>query len=184
MRVLGIDASTKKLAWAIVEDGKLVEYGEVFFKEIHHNSKLHASRKQLEDFIPLLGHIDYIGFEQAIKVTSVSTMIQLAEMFGVAKSVLLGLGCKLVEFTPQAWGSAIGNPAIAGEKKRAILQAHPELKTRNQQSKFIREYRKNVTLDYVEKRTGIRMPNDDLGDATAISFVCYDKLSAMSSLEN
>ena len=180
MRVMGVDANTAKASWAIVNDGVLESYGEIYFRETSFNGKLKMARKQLEDILPLFGKLDYIGFEKAVRVNSVDTMIKLAEIFGVIKSVLLDANAILVEVTPQAWGSAIGNPAISGEKRRDLLAGHPELKTRSQQTSFVRKHRKEVTLKYVEKRSEVRMPNDDLGDATAIAFVVYDKVSGLN----
>lgn len=180
MRVLGVDANSSKVAWAIVNDGELESYGEIFFREASFNGKLYAARRQLEDIVPLFGEIDYIGFEQAVRVNSVATMIMLAEMFGVIKSCLLSLKATLVEISAPSWGAAIGNPSISGIKRRELLALHPELKTKSQQSNFIRKYRKQLTLDYVERRTGVVMPNDDLGDATAIAYVIYDKTEELN----
>lgn len=180
MRSLGIDSNSKKIAWVIVEDGELHSYGEVFFKDAYFNKRLGSARKQLEDVAPVLfENIDYIGFERAVKVNSASTVIMLAEMFGVIKSVLADVDATLVEVTPIAWQAWCGNPNITGEKRRELIASHPELKTKTQISTFIRNYRKNVTLDFVEKKTGVRMPNDDLSDAAGIAFYIDNKMREM-----
>lgn len=177
MRSLGIDSNSKKIAWVIVEDGVLHSYGEIFFKDTYFNKRLGSARKLLEDAVPLLfNDIDYIGFERAIKVNSASTVIMLAEMFGVIKSVLTDIEATLVEVTPIAWQTWCGNPNITGEKRRELISSHPELKTKTQVSAFIRNYRKNVTLDFIERKTGIRMPNDDLSDAAGIAFFIDNKM--------
>lgn len=176
MRVLGIDASSKKLAWAIITDGKLEGYGEIYFSEVGFNQRLARARQKLEDSLHIFGKVDYIAFEKAVKVRSASTVIVLAEMFGVVKSVLMDLGAPLVEMTPLFWQSKIGNPNLIGEAKREWLRAHPELKTKSQIQAGIRKYRKQVTMDFIEGKTGIKMDNDDLSDATAIALVAYDKM--------
>lgn len=176
MRVLGVDSNTNKIAWAIVKDGTLEAYGEIYFKETLFNNRLLVARRQLEDSVPLFGEVDYIGFEKAVRVNSVDTMIKLAEMFGVIKSVLMELKGTLVEVTPLAWQTWAGNPVIKDEKKRELVSKHPELKTRSQINNFVRAHRKQKTIDFVEKETGIKMQNDDLGDAAAISLFIYNKM--------
>lgn len=173
---MGIDANTNKMSWAIVTDGSLEAYGEVYFREVSFNGKLKMARKQLEDILPIFGTLDYIGFEKAVRVNSIDTMIKLAEMFGVVKSTLLDLDAKLVEITPVSWQTHIGNPLLRADAKRELVEKHPELKTKSQRDTFIRKYRKNKTLEYVEKKTGVKMPNDDLGDATGIAFTIYEKM--------
>ena len=179
MRILGIDASSKKIAWSIINEGVLESYGEIFLSEVGGNHRLAATRRKLEDGLHIFGKIDYIAFEKAVRVRSAATVIVLAEMFGVVKSVLMDLGAPMVEMEPLVWQSAIGNPNITGVKKREWLAAHPQFKTKSQIQRGIREYRKQLTLDYVEKVTGVKMSNDDLGDATAIGLVGYQKMKEL-----
>lgn len=179
-RCLGVDASTKKFAWAIINDGELEQYGELFFRETVFHKRLAEARKQVEDLLPLLGEIDYIAFERAVMVRSTDTAIKMAEMFGVILSVLVDLKSKLVEVTPVAWQSWAGNPVISGKKKLELLDLHPELKSKSQIQQFIRSYRKQKTLDFVEKETGIKMANDDLGDATAIALFIQSKVESIA----
>lgn len=180
-RFLGVDASTKKFAWAIVNDGELEEYGEIFFRETVFHKRLSEARKQVEDLLPLLGTVDYIAFERAVMVRSTDTAIKMAEMFGVILSVLVDLKSKLVETSPVAWQSWAGNPVISGKKKLELLDQHPELKSKSQQQTFIRQYRKQKTIDFVEKETGVKMVNDDLGDAACIALFIQSKVEDINA---
>ena len=180
MRVLGLDCSSKSAAWAIINDGELEAYGEILFVEANFNKRLQNMRKKLEDSMHVFGEIDYIGFEKAVKVRSVTTVIVLAEAFGVIKSVLMELDAPLVEVTPLAWQSYIGNPNLAGEAKKEFLDSRPELKTTSQKQKAIREYRKNKTMDFVEDKTGVRMANDNLSDACSIGLYVYEKMKELN----
>lgn len=181
MRIISVDCSSKKLSFTILEDGQLESYGEIYFKDAAEHIRLMNTRKQLEDILPLLGRFDYCVFEAAVNVRSVKTMIVLAKAFGVAVSVLAEQADKLVEITPIAWQSAIGNPNVKPEERRELLAKHPELKSKSQQQNFLRNYRKNRTMDYVEKRFGIRMENNDLSDSAGIGAFWHDKIKAMEA---
>jgi hypothetical protein len=184
MRVLGVDCSTRSLAFSIIKDGELEAYGEIYFRETTPNARLYAMRKQLEDLVTIFGEIDYVGFEQAVKVVSVTTMIALAESFGVAKSVLMELGAKLVEVTPLAWQSYIGNPNLSAAGREKFYEDHPEFKTKSQRSSAIRQYRKNKTIDFMEEKTGVRVISDNISDSYGIAFYVNDNLEKIQEKLN
>lgn len=177
MRVLGIDCSTKKLAYVIVKDGEIETFGEVYFTEESFHKRLGQAQKIIQDMIPMFGKIDIMAFEKAIKAKSVDTALKMSYMFGAVLSSLSDLdGALTVEVQPLVWQNWAGNKNILGNERRELLAKHPELKTKSQISTFIRKYRKQRTLNFVEKKTGIMMENDDLGDAACISLYAFETM--------
>lgn len=177
-RVLGIDCSTKKMSWVIVHDDGIEKYDEIFFEGTNFIDRYKDVRLKVLAEIEkgTFDEVDYICFEKAVMVRSADVALKLAGVFAVALSCLADLPAKLIEVQPTVWQSAIGNPIIRGEAKQKLLRAHSELKTKSKQQAFVRNYRKQVTINYVKKRSGVEMSNDDLGDAAGLAYFCYDKM--------
>lgn len=184
MRIMGVDCSTQKMSWVIVDElGKVQDYGEVFFTGSNFIKRYQDIRKKVMDAIPEFGDLDYIAFEKAIMARNQDVALKLAGSFAVALSCLAEIDAQAVEVAPTTWQTAIGNPVIRADTKKKLLAMHSELKTKSKQQAFIRNYRKQKTLDYVENRTGIKMPNDDLGDAAGIALFMLDKVDLIETEE-
>ena len=175
MKLMGIDCSTNSLAFGIIEDGDLIEYGEFFFEGADLYKRLLDARLKCEAVADMF-KVDFVVFEQAVMVNNKSVVIKLANMFGVVMSVILEGGAKVVEVSPIPWQTHIGNPVIKGKEKTALLMNHPEIKTRSQTASFIRNYRKNITKKFVFDNYGVDAANDNVSDAIAIASFGYDKL--------
>lgn len=177
-RVLGIDCSTKKLSWTIVKDGGVEAYDEIYFEGVNFVKRYKDVRQKVMAEVKkgTFDNIDYIGFEKAVMVRSADVALKLAGVFAISISCLGELDVKMVEIPPLTWQNAIGNPVLRGESKKKLLAANSQLKTKAAQQKFVREFRKQVTINYVEKRSGVVMPNDDLGDSAGIAYFLYDRL--------
>lgn len=174
-RVLGIDASTKSLAFAILEDGVLVEYGQYFFDGTNIYKRCTDAMLKTQAVLTTLD-ADYIVFERAVMVRSTSVALNMAKSFGAILAVLGQTGATIVEVEPIAWQSYIGNPILRGAEKDKVLAEHKELKTKSQISKFTREYRKKRTMQWVEKMYGVKVETDDISDAIGLAYFGYDKL--------
>ncbi|QLF83341.1 RuvC-like resolvase [Rhodococcus phage NiceHouse] len=171
---MGIDCSTNSLAYGVVEDGKLITHGEIMFygKDIH--ARLVDARKKTEANIALFD-VDFIVWEQAVMVRSIAVAIKMAEVFGAVKSVILE-GSAVHQFTPIQWQEAIGNPVIKGNARKLWAAKRPELKTKSQIDTAVRKYRKQITMDWVEKNYGLKAANDNISDAVAIAHVGHLRL--------
>lgn len=174
-RVLGIDASTKSLAFAILEDGVLVEYGQFFFDGVNIYKRCTDAMIKTQAMLDTL-QADYVVFERAVLVRSTSVALNMAKSFGAILAVLGQTGATIVEVEPIAWQSYIGNPILRGAEKNKVLAEHKELKTKSQISKFVREYRKNRTMDWAEKTYGVRAETDDISDAIGLAYFGHEKL--------
>lgn len=185
MRVMGVDCSTQKMSWAIVnEHGKIDDYGEIFFSGSNFIKRYQDIREKVMASLDDFGDLDYIAFEKAIMARNQDVALKLAGSFAVALSCLSEIDAQAVEVAPTTWQTAIGNPVIRAEGKRQLLAMHTELKTKSKQQAFVRNYRKQKTIDYVENRTGIKMPNDDLGDAAGIALFMLDKVEDLHKTQD
>ena len=176
MKLLSVDCSTNSFAYGILNDGELEEYGEIFFTGSEIHKRLVDARLKMEALLPdfQTKGIDYIVFEDVVTVRSVKTAASMAKMFGTVLSVILELDAKLVLVEPLKWQTAIGVQSPRGKARTDLVKGHPELKTKNQIDKFIREYRKQKIIEYVEDRAGIVPDNDNVSDGIAIGYWAYD----------
>lgn len=168
-KYLGIDASSKSIAFGLIEDDKLLSFGEIFFRSNTFDKRLGESRVLTQAFLPIFNQADYIVFERAVMVVNREVALKLAQMFGAMKSVLVYADARLVEAPPMAWQQSIGNPTIRGRNKTEMLKLHPEWKNRSQQDKGIREFRKNKTREIVAEKFGEWIGSDNITDAIGLA---------------
>lgn len=182
---MGVDCSTQKMSWVIVdENAKVVDYGEIFFEGSNFIKRYQNIRTKVMAELDTFEGVEYIAFEKAIMARNQDVALKLAGSFAVALSCLAEVDAQAVEVAPTTWQTAIGNPVIRADSKKKLLAMHSELKTASKQNAFIRNYRKQKTIDYVEGRTGIKMPNDDLGDAAGLALFMLDKVEYINDTEN
>lgn len=176
MKVLGIDWSSKSCAYAVIENGALINNGELFFNGTNIFDSLTNARQILTDefTLALEDDLDYIGIEKPVKVVSMSTAITLSHYFGVIASFLGDTKTPKIIVSPLSWQSYIGNPNIVGELKSEWLQQHPECKTKSQVSTGIRKYRKAKTIQWVKDNYNIDVNNDNESDAIGIASFVYN----------
>lgn len=169
MRYIGIDASTKSIAWGLIEDNELLAYGEIFLMGATFELRLREARMKTLAFMEEWDKADYIVFERAIIGPNREVALKLAQIFGVIKSCLADSTARLVEAPPMTWQESIGNPVFRGKARIEFLKLHPEWKTKTQRSAGVREYRKNRTREIVEERYGVLIESDNITDSVGLA---------------
>ncbi|AWN04453.1 RuvC-like resolvase [Rhodococcus phage Grayson] len=176
MRILSVDCSTNSFAYGVIVDGKVESYGEIFFVGSELNYRLKDARLKMEaligDFQAM--DIDYIAFEDVVMVKSVRTASSMAKMFGVAISILMDIGPKIILVPPLKWQESIGVTSPRGNARKELIAERTELKTKSQIDKYIRELRKQKIMDYVEEKSGVVTTSDNISDSIAIGYWCYE----------
>ena len=176
-RVIGIDASTNSLAFAIFEGETPIQCGEIKFKGSSVFERLKDAKrktKALVDAGVLVG--DYIVIESAIMVRNVQTAIDLAYVYGAILGEL-GMATKQLEkVAPISWQSGIGNPNLKTAEKAAIQAEFPGKSKSWYQNKG-REIRKGRTLAIARQYFAIADGSDNVGDAVGIALFASRKLS-------
>lgn len=168
-RVIGIDASTNSLAFAVFEDEKPVVCGEIKFYGATVFERLKDAKRKTRALVEagiLKG--DYIAIESAIMVRNVQTAIDLAYVYGAILGEL-GMATKQLEkVAPISWQSGIGNPNLKAPEKQAIQAEFPGKSKSWYQNKG-RAIRKARTLAIARNYFDIADDSDNVGDAVGVA---------------
>lgn len=183
VRALGIDCSTKSLAYACFEGDKPLYCGEIFFEGSTVFKRLKDARVKTQalldspDFMGYDGfRADYVAIEAAIAVKNVKTAILLAYVYGAVMSVLMQNGADVVEVPPITWQSYIGNPNLKKFEKDKIKEENPGKSASWYQNKG-RLFRKQRTLDFARQFFTIESGSDNIGDAVGVAYYAANKLT-------
>lgn len=168
-RVIGIDASTNSLAFAIFEGETPIRVGEVTFKGSTVFERLKDAKRKTRALVQAgVLDADYIAIESAIMVRNVQTAIDLAYVYGAILGELGEAAPNLEKVAPISWQSSIGNPNLKKAEKDAIQSEFPGKSKSWYQNKG-REIRKARTLAIARNYFTIPNGSDNMGDAVGIA---------------
>lgn len=174
--VIGIDASTHSLAFAVIDNGVLIKHGEITLSGQSFYDRLIDCRRKSDQILHPID-VDYIAIEKAIMVRSTDTALKLGMIVGIVISSLASVSTEVEEVAPISWQSYIGNPSIAGGKKKAIISQYPD-KSSSWINNHIREMRKQKTIAWAEKRYNKKINSDNVADAIGIAtYVAEQRIS-------
>jgi Holliday junction resolvasome RuvABC endonuclease subunit len=176
-RVIGIDASTNSLAFAIFEDGKPVRCGEFKFKGSTVFERLkHA--KHITRALVAEGTLqaDYVAIESAIFVSNIQTGIDLAYVYGAIIGELMESNPQVHKVAPITWQTAIGNPNLKKAEKDLIKADNPG-KSASWYQNTGRKLRKQRTLEIARKHFTIADGSDNVGDAVGLALYTSSALT-------
>ena len=176
---ISVDASTQSLAFAIWTYD-LTAWGKIRFKHdsksIYDKAGVIGKRsgasvsKLIEEY-----KIKRMVIEKPIFANSPMTASNLALAQGalVGASIFAGLQeVKGVE--PITWAAHIGNANLKKAEKDQIKLDNPNASA-NQLKVLQRDFRKQRTMNYVNKRFSLDIRDNDIGDAIAIGAYALDK---------
>ncbi|AXH66841.1 RuvC-like resolvase [Streptomyces phage StarPlatinum] len=167
-KVMGIDCSTKSIAFTIFDGENFYRCGEVNFNgETVFDRTYDAHVKTLalfEEFTP-----DFVAIEAAIMVRSTSVAIKMAYVFGAVIAALLKNGAKVIEVPPMSWQSFIGNKILTKAEKDAIKAEFPGKSASWYQNKG-RQIRKQRTITFAKEKFGIELESDNVADSLGIGW--------------
>lgn len=168
-RVIGLDLSTKSLAFAIFDNEKPIKCGEIVFVGSTVFDRLKDARKKVRATVESgVFDADYIAIEAAIMVRNVQTAIDLAYVYGAILGELSDASENLEKVAPITWQSAIGNPNLKKAEKEQIQKDFPGKSKSWYQNKG-REIRKQRTLSIAREYFEIENNSDNVGDAVGIA---------------
>lgn len=171
--VLGIDASTKSVAFCLYGKDGPVHWGELNYQGSTVFERLADGQKKVIALSELF-KADMVVIESAVFVQNKKTVIQLAYSFGAVLAGIVSTGTVVNELSPTEWQFAIGNKVLNKEEKSAVQEEFPG-KSKTWYSGKYREIRKARTVQWVEDSYGILVESDDVSDAIAIAHVGYEK---------
>lgn len=176
-RIIGIDASTNSLAFAIFENDKPVQCGEVVFKGSTVFERLKDAKQKTRALVKqgtLKG--DYVVIESAIMVRNVQTAIDLAYVYGAIIGELMANNPQVHKVAPITWQSGIGNPLLKAHEKAEIQKKNPG-KSKSWYLTKGREFRKRRTLEIARRYFVIKGNSDNVGDAVGLALYASQTLT-------
>lgn len=168
-RVIGLDCSTKSLAFAVFDGGKPWWCGEITFEGSTPFERLLDAKRKVRNLVEsgmLRG--DYIAMEAAIYANNMQTAIKLAYVYGAVLGELMENNPVVVEKAPISWQTAIGNPNLTKQEKERIKNENPGKSDSWYKSRG-REMRKHRTLDIARQHFNISSGSDNVGDAVGVA---------------
>lgn len=177
-KIIGIDASTKSLAFCVFYNRKPVKWGKILFE----GSDVYERIKDAHPKVAALAaefDADFVCLEGAILANNknVKVTIDLSLMYGSILSVLLAGRAKVVQVTPMVWQNFIGNKAFTPVETANMKKDFPG-KSTSWYSNKKREIRKQRTMDFFNaKWPHMNLTDNDVGDAAGIAYHSYYDLT-------
>ena len=100
--VLGIDASTRSIAFCLFKDNVPIKWGEVYFDGADVYERILDARNKVREIIKEIPS-DFVAIEAAVMVRSANTGLKMAYIFGAMMGELISDGRKVVEVHPITW---------------------------------------------------------------------------------
>lgn len=171
--VLGVDASTRSIAFCLFDEKRVVKYGEVEFEGDDVYSRILDAKKKVASIARLVPS-DFVAIEAAVMVRSANTGLKMAYIFGAIMGELIADGRQVYEVHPLTWQSFIGNKNFTKAQKLEVQNKYPD-KSINWYKSKVRELRKQKTIDFC-KGLGVFVESDNVADACGIGWYAANNL--------
>lgn len=170
-KIMGIDPSTKKMAFILVQNFTPVQSAYVDLGEGDIYERLLKLRKYYPALIELWNP-DFVCIEQAIFIQNPETSRKIAYCVGVVAAETMIKGIKFEDVAPSSWKSYLGVKPVTAVWKKEILATLGDKDGKRE----IQKIRKGQT----QKILGERFPDfdwsdEDISDACGIALYAYSK---------
>jgi Holliday junction resolvasome RuvABC endonuclease subunit len=178
-RIIGIDASTHSIAFAIFEKGKPLQCGEIELKGHSLYDRLYDGKKKVQALVSagvLVG--DLVAIEAAWTGNNPRTGLDLSLMYGAIIGELMVSSPDIHRVAPITWQSHIGNPNLKKHEKEKIANdLHSTSPSKSALQVAGREFRKQRTLKFARKYFDIPSGSDNIGDAVGVAIYAQEVLT-------
>jgi len=175
-RILGVDASTNSFAFCIIENDKVIKYGEVIFEGSDVYERILDAKRKIAALSNMgVFDVDFMAIEAAVMVKSANTGLKMAYVFGTIIGEILSDNIEVVEVHPISWQSFIGNKNFTKAQKEAVKKQNPG-RSENWIKNKIREMRKNITNNFAKKH-GVTTNSDNVSDSFGIAWYAAHKIA-------
>jgi hypothetical protein len=166
-RFMCLDTSTKSAAFAVMDCGKLEQYGIINFNGSNIYQKVADISRKFGGLVEKIG-VDTVVIESTFFAQNPKTSTNLA----LAQGAILGAACsggvnKIGGVVPIVWQRGIGNPPLTRIEKEDLVRQFPD-KTKSWYKNKPRAVRKQRTIDIINKRFDISVTDDNIADACGI----------------
>lgn len=177
-RFVSIDASTQSMAFSLVENGRVVEYGKIKYEGANLDEKINDIARKTHAFF-LSYKIDTVVIEDTIYINSPQTVTTLSKCHGALLAAAYLAGVKhTYKVSPIAWQSHIGTRLLNQSERMKIKKDNPGKSASWYKSKE-RSIRKQKTINTVNDKFGFSIKDDDIADACGLaifSVECWPKV--------
>lgn len=172
--VLGLDTSTNSMAFALIKDDKLINFGKINFYGSDIYERLADANKKTRAFADQY-EFDFVCSEASVAVRSVQIAIKMAMVNGVILANLSYNGAKITTVAPLSWQKGISNSLYSKMEKLQIKKENPG-KTPSWLANEIRKRRKQYTIDFVNDLYNINVTDNDVADAIGIAYWAMENI--------
>ena len=171
MNVITFDLNTKYAAYALFIDGEYSECGRVVYQGVG-DTKIASVTEQLVKYFG--GYdIDVMIYESAYVGVNPNVAKELSKVVGAVLGAFYCLGVRsFLSVPPITWQTHIGVGKTSRPKHLALRNTYPDKSTSWIKNRD-RENRKQLIIDYVNKRFGTEHTMSTNDEADAIGIGCY-----------
>jgi Holliday junction resolvasome RuvABC endonuclease subunit len=177
-RVMGIDCSTKSLAFCIFYNRRPVKWGKILFEGETVFDRLKDASQKVQAMMHEFD-VDFIAMEGAILANNknVRVTIDLSLVYGAVLAQLLYGRAKVIHVSPLEWQNAIGNKVFSRAETAQMKLDFPG-KSASWYTGKKRSIRKQRTMDFINGKWPVmNITDDDVGDSCAIAYYAYNSLT-------
>jgi hypothetical protein len=167
-RFVSIDANTTSIAIAVWDNDLLVSIGKIIWEGKTNYEKVADGSKKLYAFFQTIDSIDTAVIEHTVFMNSPKTAADLALVQGAILGAMSLAGVKTIKsINPIAWQTFIKNGRLTTPEKQVIRNEFPGKSDAWYKNKE-REFRKQRTIDFMNKRYNRSVTDNDIADAIGI----------------
>lgn len=168
-RIVGIDPSTQKMAFVLVEKGEPISRATIDMGA----GDIYDRLLRLRKFYPALLRLwkpDFVQIEQAIFVQNPETSRKIAYAVGIIAAETKFNGVEFTDVAPASWKAYLGvKPLTKSWKQRIIIELGEK-----EGRKEINRLRKSQTIDILTSRfPHFDWSDSDIADAAAIGLFAF-----------
>lgn len=176
-KIIGIDASTNSLAFAVFDKKKPVQCGEIQFVGSTLYDRLYDAKTKVASLVASGVLVaDLIAIESAWTGNNPRTGLDLSLVYGAIIGELMVCSPDIHRVAPITWQTHIGNPNLKKAEKEQIANANPGA-SKSALQVLGREFRKQRTLDFSKQYFQIPSNSDNVGDAVGVAVYAMEVLT-------
>jgi hypothetical protein len=178
--ICSIDASTNNMAFAVFKKSKLDSFGKISFVGKTTYEKISDAVKKTKGLFDAYDQIDSVVIEHTIYLNSAKTAADLALVQGaMLGGISLASGASIKSINPIAWQTFLGNQRLTEEEKIVIRSNNPNKSEAWYKNKD-REFRKQRTIDLINKKYGVAVDDNDIADSIGVGHYALNNWSKLA----
>jgi hypothetical protein len=163
--VLGLDCSTKSIAFARFDNGKPDVWGELTINGANVFDRIYDAKQKVAS----LGlTADLVAIESAVFVNNMKASISLAYVYGAIIGELMNKNSRVVPIEPLKWQADIGNKLWTRAQKLELVKDYPS-KPKTWYKQEVYRRRKQFTIDWVADTYDIMLDSDNVADSFGLA---------------